>query len=177
MNNDASNNDTSTNGASNNDKYNNDKYNNDKSNNDINSQKMKMKLKMNNSNNSPNDQSTVKGSNTKGDKNEEAFEIKRKKTKNGFDVDYASTVEDAYDELNKIIGGDGVKKLTSDTQNLMQQQLQLAEAMKGMQPLIEGIAPLMEQAKGLIGGGGLGGLGGGVSGMEGIANLAKQFTK
>jgi len=104
---------------------------------------------------------------------EEAFEIKKNKNKSGFDVDYASTVEDAYDELNKIIGGDGVKKLTSDTQNLMQQQLQLAEAMKGMQPLIEGIAPLMEQAKGLMGGLGTGG---GGMGLDSIAKMAKQFA-
>ena len=114
----------------------------------------------------------VKESNSTRDNNEEAFEMKKNKTKSGFDVDYASTVEDAYDELNKIIGGDGVKKLTSDTQNLMQQQLQLAEAMKGMQPLIEGIAPLMKQAKDLMGG--VGGMSGG--GLEGISNLAKQFS-
>lgn len=129
-----------------------------------------------NSNNSDSQQSgnekkaLVKESNSKRDNNEEAFEIKRTKNRSGFDIDYASTVEDAYDELNKIIGGDGVKKLTSDTQNLMQQQLQLAEAMKGMQPLIEGIAPLMSQAKNLMGGMNGGG------GLDGMANLAKQFS-
>ena len=35
-------------------------------------------------------------------------------------------------DLNKIIGGDGIKRLTDDTQKLMNQQLQLAEAMKNM---------------------------------------------
>jgi hypothetical protein len=167
---------------SNNEDSNDNDSNNDDSNNN-NGKKIKMNKKLNNSNDNSNNKqndgrSSVRESNSKRDNNEEAFEIKRKKTSTGFDVDYASTVEDAYDELNKIIGGDGVKKLTSDTQNLMQQQLQLAEAMKGMQPLIEGIAPLMEQAKGLmggLGGGGGGGLGG-VGGMEGIANLAKQFS-
>ena len=58
-------------------------------------------------------------------------------------IDYASTVEDAYDDLNKILGGNGIKQLTDDTQKLMQQQLQLADAMKSM-------SPLMEQAKGLL---------------------------
>jgi len=58
-------------------------------------------------------------------------------------IDYASTVEDAYEDLNKILGGNGIKQLTDDTQKLMKQQLQLADAMKSM-------SPLMEQAKGLL---------------------------
>jgi hypothetical protein len=58
-------------------------------------------------------------------------------------IDYASTVEDAYEDLNKILGGNGIKQLTDDTQKLMQQQLQLADAMKSM-------SPLMEQAKSLL---------------------------
>jgi len=58
-------------------------------------------------------------------------------------IDYASTVEDAYEDLNKILGGNGIKQLTDDTQKLMKQQLELADAMKSM-------SPLMEQAKGLL---------------------------
>lgn len=100
----------------------------------------------------------------------EMNETKKGKNKSSYNIDYASTVEDAYDELNKIIGGDGIKKLTGDTQNLMKQQLQLAEAMKGMQPLIEGITPIMEQAKSMLGGDGAGG------NLAGIADLAKHFT-
>ena len=60
-------------------------------------------------------------------------------------IDYASTVEDAYGDLNKILGGDGIKRLTDDTQKLMGQQMQLAEAMKSM-------TPLLTQAKTLMGG-------------------------
>jgi hypothetical protein len=51
-------------------------------------------------------------------------------------VDYASTLEDAYGDLNNLLGSDGIKNLTSDTQKLMDQQLQLADALKGMTPLI-----------------------------------------
>jgi len=51
-------------------------------------------------------------------------------------IDYASTLEDAYGDLNNILGKDGIKNLTSDTQKLMDQQMQLAEALKGMGPLI-----------------------------------------
>lgn len=100
----------------------------------------------------------------------ESFEVGRDKKKGGYDIDYASTIEDAYDELNKVIGGDGIKKLTQDTQGLMNQQLQLAEAMKGMGPLIKGMAPIMKQAEGLLGG--MKGNGG----LEGIAAMAKKFT-
>jgi hypothetical protein len=83
--------------------------------------------------------------------NEESFEVGRKKGGN-YNVDYAATVEDAYDELNKIIDSDGIKKLTSDTQNLMNQQLKLAEAMKNMEPIINSMTPFIEKAEGFFGG-------------------------
>lgn len=106
-------------------------------------------------------------------KTDESFEVGRSKKRSGggYKVDYASTVEDAYDELNKIIGGDGIKRLTSDTQNLMKQQLQLAEAMKGMGPLIQNMAPLMEQAQGLMKG-----MGSGKDGLGDIMKMAQQFS-
>ena len=102
---------------------------------------------------------------------DESFEVGRgKKNSKGYNIDYASTVEDAYDELNKILGSDGIKRLTSDTQNLMKQQMKLAESMKDMQPLIAGMAPIMKQAEGLLGSmsdnGNLGDL----------AKIAKKFT-
>lgn len=58
-------------------------------------------------------------------------------------VDMGSTLEQAYDDLNSVLGSDGIKNLTSDTQNLMKQQLHLAEAMKEM-------GPLMQQAQGML---------------------------
>jgi hypothetical protein len=93
---------------------------------------------------------------------DESFEVGRSK-KGGYDIDYASTVEDAYDQLNSIIGGDGIQRLTADTQKLMKQQMQLAEAMKGMGPMMESmgpmmesIAPMMKQAQEMLGAGALG---------------------
>jgi len=77
-------------------------------------------------------------------------------------IDYASTIEDAYDDLNKIIGGDGIKRLTDDTQRLMGQQMQLADAMKSM-------SPLLEQAKTMLQGFDL-------KNLDGLAQMAKQFT-
>ena len=76
-------------------------------------------------------------------------------------IDYASTVEDAYGDLTQILGGDGIKNLTADTQKLMEQQLQLANAMKSM-------TPLLEQAKSLIGGFDMKNFGN-------ITEMAKQF--
>ena len=99
---------------------------------------------------------------------DESFEVGRSK-KGGYDIDYASTVEDAYDQLNSIIGGDGIQRLTSDTQKLMKQQMQLAEAMKGMGPMMESmgpmmqsIGPMMKQAQDILG-------------TSNVANKSKEF--
>jgi len=58
-------------------------------------------------------------------------------------VDMGTTLEQAYDDLNSVLGSDGIKSLTTDTQNLMKQQLHLAEAMKEM-------GPLMQQAQSML---------------------------
>jgi hypothetical protein len=79
------------------------------------------------------------------------FEVGRKKGKGSYNIDYASTVEDAYDELNKIIGGDGIKRLTEDTQGLMKQQLQLTEAMGQMEPMMNQMGPLIDKVQNMMG--------------------------
>ena len=101
---------------------------------------------------------------------DEAFEVGRAKRRGaGNQIDYAATVEGAYDELNSILGSEGIKRLTDDTQKLMKQQLQLAESMKGMGPMIEGLGPMMKQAQDLLGGMGDG------KGMSEIMEMAKKF--
>ncbi len=92
-------------------------------------------------------QETFKGEEVSG-KAAEKFEVGRKKGQ--YNIDYASTIEDAYDDLNKIIGGDGMKKLTDDSQKLMQQQVQLAEAMQSIGPLVEKMAPMLESAQNMF---------------------------
>ena len=77
-------------------------------------------------------------------KKKAGFEVGRRKN-GGTKIDYASTIEDAYDELNNILGSDGIKNLTNDTQNLMKQQLELAESMKSMTPLVESLMPMAEK--------------------------------
>jgi len=110
-------------------------------------------------------------SESSGGEVDEHFEVGRpKKNSKGYNIDYASTVEDAYDELNKILGSDGIKRLTSDTQNLMKQQMQLAESMKGMEPMIASMAPLMQQAQGFLSSMPEG------ANLGDLANIAKKFT-
>jgi hypothetical protein len=102
---------------------------------------------------------------------QQGFEAGRSKNK-GYDIDYATTIEDAYDELNNILGSDGIQRLTSDTQNLMKQQMQLAEAMKGMGKLVENIQPMVGQLQQMMGPAGDGNGGG----LSGVMDLAKKFT-
>jgi len=101
---------------------------------------------------------------------QQGFESGRRKNRN-YDIDYATTIEDAYDQLNNILGSDGIKRLTTDSQNLMKQQMQLAEAMKGMGPVIKSIAPMVDNLKGMMGQ-----MGDGKEGLGGLMDLAKKFT-
>jgi len=77
-------------------------------------------------------------------------------------IDYASTIEDAYGNLSEILGSDGIKGLTDDTQKLMKQQLQLAEAMKSMTPIVEQAQNMLQGLD--------------IKNLGGLADLAKQFT-
>lgn len=100
---------------------------------------------------------------------QQGFESGRQKNR-GYDIDYATTVEDAYDELNNILGSDGIQRLTSDTQNLMKQQLQLSKAMEGMAPIIETIQPMVQQLQGMMG------QMGDEKGLGGIMKMAKNLS-
>ena len=94
-------------------------------------------------------------------------------------VDYAKTLEKAYDNLENIVGQDGVRGLTSQTNTLMDQQQKLMENMKSMEPLLKtaqsfldkfessSMGKLFEKIPGMssmFGGGGGGGVGGGGGG-------------
>jgi len=111
--------------------------------------------------------SEVKSSNVKTDEN---FEVGRAKN-GGSKIDYASTIEGAYDELNKILGSDGIKSLTNDTQKLMQQQAQLAQSMQGLAPLVEKMMPMAQQMQGMMQG--MDGNGG----MSGLMEMAQKMAK
>jgi hypothetical protein len=80
----------------------------------------------------------------------------------GSRIDYTSTIEGAYDNLDKILGGDGITKLTGDTQKLMQQQQKLFDSMQNM-------APMIENAKGML-------QGFNTDDLKGLAGLAASLT-
>jgi hypothetical protein len=100
----------------------------------------------------------------------ESFKNKKEKHK----LDYSATLSDTYDHLNQILGSEGMKSLTSDTKKLMEQQTALAESMKGIQPLITSMGPLLKQAQGFLSG--MDGMGGG-KGLEGLSEMMKNFTE
>jgi uncharacterized protein YktA (UPF0223 family) len=74
----------------------------------------------------------------------ESFEVGAKGRKGSSRIDYGTTIENAYDDLNKIIGSDGIKKLTEDSQKLMNQQMKLAEAMNNMGPLVQSAKDMLK---------------------------------
>ena len=99
----------------------------------------------------------------------DSFEVGRSKN-GGSKIDYASTIEDAYDDLNKILGSDGIKRLTDDTQGLMKQQMQLAKSMEAMTPLIQGMTPMITQMKDMMKNMD------GKDGLGGVMEIAKKLT-
>lgn len=66
--------------------------------------------------------------------------INRKKGR--FDENAAS-VEDTYNDINKLLENSAGSNLNIDTKQLLEQQAQLTEAMKNMAPLIESAKSLM----------------------------------
>jgi len=58
----------------------------------------------------------------------------------GERVDYAKTLELAYDNLDKMLGKDGMKSLSDETKLLAEQQKSLMESLNNM-------APMLKQAK------------------------------
>jgi hypothetical protein len=60
-------------------------------------------------------------------------------------VDYASTLESAYDSLDKLLSSDAIKSMSEDTGRLAEKQRQLMGS-------IEKIQPVMDKAKGILDG-------------------------
>ena len=63
-------------------------------------------------------------------------------------VDYAATVEEAYDDLNKILGSDGVKNISKDTEKLVEQQQQLTKMMQDMGPMVDKVSGIIGKVGG-----------------------------
>jgi len=63
----------------------------------------------------------------------------------GGRIDYAATMEQAYDNLSSLIGKGGISNLSKETKSLLDQQKQLAGQLESM-------GPLLKDAKSLING-------------------------
>lgn len=82
-------------------------------------------------------------------------------------VDYAATMEQAYDNLNKMLGEGGMKNLTKDTQGLMDQQKQLMKQLEDFAPLMEQAGSMLDKLGGMDNLQGLMGKLGNISGLAG----------
>jgi hypothetical protein len=69
---------------------------------------------------------------------------KKSKSASGPRLDYAATLEESYKNLDNILGGDSIQKLTSDTQKLMAQQQSLFNTMNKMVPVLEGAQNMLK---------------------------------
>lgn len=71
----------------------------------------------------------------------ESFEGGKKGT---VRLDHAATIETAYDDLQNILGSDGIGKLTEDTKKLMSQQKNLFNVMNELAPAVKETMSMME---------------------------------
>ena len=55
----------------------------------------------------------------------------------GKRIDYASTIEQAYDNLQQMLGPDGIKGLSKETQSLVHQQKSLIGTLNDMAPVLK----------------------------------------
>lgn len=89
------------------------------------------------------------------DKPKESKDSKESKS----EIDYASTISEAYDNLDKLIGKDGIEKMTLNTAELAEKQKQLMKNLENMQPIMEKAGEMLKNLsssdstlQGMIGG-------------------------
>ena len=82
-------------------------------------------------------------------------------------IDHAATMEQAYDNLNKMLGKGGIGNLTKDTQGLMNQQKDLMSQLKDFQPMMEQAGNMLDKLGGMDNLNGIMGKLGGISGLAG----------
>ena len=54
----------------------------------------------------------------------------------GDRIDYAATMEQAYDNLQTMLGDDGIKSITTETKKLVSQQKDLMQTLNSMAPVL-----------------------------------------
>ena len=78
-------------------------------------------------------------------------------------IDYAETLEQAYTKLSETVGEGGIEGLTSQTENLLNQQTELMNNIKGMQPFLNTAESFMNNLD--------------FSGLEGIGGMLSKLGK
>ena len=78
-------------------------------------------------------------------------------------VDYAKTLEQAYDNIQDVLGDGGMESLTAQSKELMTQQKQLMDNMKSAQPLLESAGKFLENFD--------------LENMGGITDMLKKIPK
>ena len=59
-------------------------------------------------------------------------------------IDYASTLESAYDNLDKMLGGEAMNRMSQDAGRLAEKQVKLMENMQQLEPLMNKASTVME---------------------------------
>jgi hypothetical protein len=110
----------------------------------------------------PKPKSTVENISTRKNNNE-GFDLSPAPVKKSSHIDYATTLEDAYKNLEKMLGNGGLQNLTADTKKLMDQQTQLFNSMENITPML---AQAQQMMKGMD-----------IDTMNKFAGSAKSFNK
>jgi len=77
-------------------------------------------------------------------------------------IDYASNLEEAYSNLQKTVGKGGIEGLTQQTSSLLNQQKELMDNIKNMQPFLQTAESFMNKLD--------------LSGLEGIGNILSKVS-
>ena len=93
----------------------------------------------------------------------EGFDLSPAPVKKSSHIDYATTLEDAYKNLEKMLGNGGLQNLTADTKKLMDQQTQLFNSMENITPML---AQAQQMMKGMD-----------IDSINKFAGSAKSFNK
>jgi len=80
----------------------------------------------------------------------------------GDRIDYAATMEQAYDNLQQMLGEDGVKGITNETKKLVQQQKDLMGTLNTMAPVLNTAKETLESMN--------------MPDMAGMATMLKQLN-
>ena len=106
-----------------------------------NSENKLVKGKMLSSIKDPNNPSLNNSTSTSDEPVPESFEGGKK---GSVRLDHAATIETAYDDLQNILGSDGIGKLTEDTKKLMSQQKNLFNTMNELAPAVKETMSMLE---------------------------------